>query len=227
MRYKLFPLIMASFVTVLLLSNTVAVKITQLGPFYFDGATVLFPVSYIFGDILTEVYGYRRSRLVIWTGFGACAFMAFTYWLIGALPPAPDWAGQSAYLQILGQTPRIVAASLIAYFCGEFANSYVLAKMKILTRGRWLPLRTIGSTAVGQFVDSLLFVIIAFTGIIPEIGLARMILSNYVFKTAYEALATPGTVVAVKWIKKVENEDYYDWNTNFNPFALSAEDLTT
>ena len=129
---------MVAFVVVLLISNTVAVKVTQLGPFYFDGATVLFPLAYIFGDILTEVYGFKKSRFVIWSGFVACAFMAFAYWLIGVLPSAPDWGKQEAYNVILGQTPRIVLASLVAYFCGEFVNSFILAKMKILTDGRWL-----------------------------------------------------------------------------------------
>ncbi|MBC7348249.1 MAG: queuosine precursor transporter [Clostridia bacterium] len=225
MRYRLFPFIMAAFVAVLLVSNTVAVKVTRLGPFYFDGATILFPVSYIFGDILTEVYGYRRSRAVIWTGFGACAFMALIYWLVGVLPPAPDWQGQDAYRQILGQTPRIVAASLAAYFCGEFANSYVLARMKILTAGKWLWTRTIGSTAVGQFVDSWLFVTLAFAGTIPTAALVHMAVSNYVFKTLYEAAATPATYAAVNYLKRAEREDYYDRETNFNPFLVSLGDL--
>lgn len=225
MRYKVFPFVMVAFVVVLLLSNTVAVKVTQLGPFYFDGATVLFPVSYIFGDILTEVYGYRRSRVVVWTGFAACIFMAFIYWLIGILPSAPDWGNQEAYSLILGQTPRIVLASLIAYFCGEFANSFVLAKLKIITRGRWLWTRTIGSTVVGQAVDTGLFVTIAFAGTIPGAALLYMAASNYVFKTCYEAIATPWTYAACRWLKRVENEDYYDHSTNFNPFAVSVSDL--
>lgn len=225
MRYKLFPFVMVAFVVVLLLSNTVAVKVTQLGPFYFDGATVLFPLSYIFGDILTEVYGYKRSRVVVWSGFVACAFMAFIYWLIGVLPSAPDWSNQGAYNAILGQTPRIVLASLIAYFCGEFVNSFVLAKMKILTRGRWLWTRTIGSTVVGQAVDSSLFVVIAFAGVIPGAALLHMAASNYIFKTCYEAAATPLTYGVCGWLKRVEQEDYFDHGTNFNPFAVSVSDL--
>jgi len=224
-RYKLFPFVMVAFVVVLLLSNTVAVKVTQLGPFYFDGATVLFPLSYIFGDILTEVYGYKRSRVVVWSGFVACAFMAFIYWLVGVLPSAPDWGNQEAYNAILGQTPRIVLASLIAYFCGEFVNSFVLAKMKILTRGRWLWTRTIGSTVGGQAVDTSLFVTIAFAGIIPPVALAHMVASNYVFKTTYEAVATPFTYAACAALKRIESEDYYDYKTNFNPFAVSMADL--
>ncbi|MCL6611192.1 MAG: queuosine precursor transporter [Peptococcaceae bacterium] len=216
---------MVAFVVVLLLSNTVAVKVTQLGPFYFDGATVLFPLSYIFGDILTEVYGYKRSRVVVWSGFVACIFMAFIYWLVGVLPAAPDWSNQEAYNAILGQTPRIVLASLIAYFCGEFVNSFVLAKMKIFTRGRWLWTRTIGSTVVGQAVDTSLFVTIAFAGMIPPAALLHMVISNYVFKTTYEAVATPFTYAACGALKKAENEDYYDYTTKFNPFAVSLADL--
>lgn len=225
MRYRLFPFVMVAFVVVLLVSNTVAVKVTQLGPFYFDGATVLFPLTYIFGDILTEVYGFKRSRFVIWSGFIACAFMALAYSLIGVLPAAPDWDHQDAYRAILGQTPRIVLASLIAYFCGEFTNSFILAKMKILTAGRWLWTRTIGSTVVGQAVDTSIFVAIAFTGVIPWVALVYMAISNYVFKTLFEAAATPATYAACGWLKRVEQEDYYDEKTNFNPFAVSIEDL--
>jgi len=222
---RLFPVVMALFVTVLLLSNTVAVKITHLGPFYFDGATILFPLAYIFGDVLTEVYGYKRSRIVVWTGFAACVFMSFTYWLIGVLPAAEDWTGQSAYMAILGQTPRIVIASLIAYFCGEFVNAYILAKMKIATNGRYLWTRTIGSTLAGQGVDTVIFVTIAFAGTIPNQLLWYMMLSNYVFKTAFEILATPVTYAAVGFLKKVEQIDYYDKDTNFNPFRISLNDV--
>lgn len=225
MRYKFFPFVMVAFVVVLLICNTVAVKVTQLGPFYFDGATVLFPLSYIFGDILTEVYGFKRSRLVVWSGFIACAFMVLIYWLIGILPSAPDWGNQEAYNAILGQTPRIVLASLIAYFCGEFANSFILAKMKILTKGRKLWLRTIGSTLVGQAVDTSLFVAIAFAGTIPLAALTHMAISNYVFKTSFEAAVTPLTYGVCGWLKRVEQEDYFDHETNFNPFAVSIDDL--
>jgi len=223
--YRLFPFVMVAFVVVLLVSNTVAVKVTQLGPFYFDGATILFPLAYIFGDVLTEVYGFKRSRIAIWSGFAACIFMAFVYWFVGELPPAPDWHRQKDYAAILGQTPRIVLASLIAYFSGEFTNSFVLARMKILTGGRWLWTRTIGSTLVGEFIDSVLFVAIAFTGIIPFPALVVMTGSNYVFKTLYEIAATPVTYGIVNWLKRVEQEDYFDVGTNFNPFAVSLKDL--
>lgn len=222
---RLFPIIMALFVTVLLVSNTVAVKITHIGPFYFDGATILFPIAYIFGDILTEVYGYKRSRVVVWTGFLACIIMSFVYWLVGMLPSAEDWHAQSSYMAILGQTPRIVAASMAAYLCGEFVNAYILAKMKVATRGRYLWSRTIGSTIVGQGVDTVIFVVIAFTGIIPGNLLLYMILSNYIFKTAFEVLATPLTYAAVGYVKKVESIDYFDKDTNFNPFRVSFKDI--
>lgn len=222
---RLFPIITALFVTVLMVSNTVAVKITHLGPFYFDGATILFPLTYIFGDILTEVYGYKRSRIVVWTGFLACVFMSLLYWLVGILPAANDWQQQDAYLAILGQTPRIVIASLIAYLGGEFINAFILAKMKIATKGRYLWTRTIGSTIMGQAVDTVLFVSIAFSGIIPANLLMYMIVSNYVFKITFEALATPFTYAAIGLVKKVENVDYYDRDTDFNPFRFSIKDM--
>ncbi len=223
---RLFPIIMALFVTVLMVSNTVAVKITHLGPFYFDGATILFPLTYIFGDILTEVYGYKRSRIVVWTGFLACVFMSLIYWLVGILPAANDWQQQDAYLAILGQTPRIVIASLIAYLGGEFVNAFILAKMKIATKGRYLWTRTIGSTIVGQAVDTVLFVSIAFLGIIPANMLMYMIVSNYVFKVVFEALATPFTYATVGLVKKVEDVNYYDKDTDFNPFKFTIKDMT-
>ncbi len=222
---RLFPIIMALFVTVLMVSNTVAVKITHLGPFYFDGATILFPLAYIFGDILTEVYGYKRSRIVVWTGFLACIIMSLIYWLVGILPAADDWHQQDAYLAILGQTPRIVAASLIAYLGGEFVNAFILAKMKIATEGRLLWTRTIGSTIVGQAVDTVIFVCIAFSGVIPANLLMYMIVSNYIFKTSFEILATPFTYAAVGLVKKVESVDYYDRDTDFNPFRFSIKDM--
>jgi len=222
---RLFPLIMALFVTILMVSNTVAVKITHIGPFYFDGATILFPIAYIFGDILTEVYGYKHSRIVVWTGFLACIIMSLVYWLVGILPAAEDWHYQSSYTAILGQTPRIVIASLIAYLCGEFINAYILAKMKIATKGQHLWSRIIGSTIVGQGIDTVIFVVIAFSGIIPTNLLLYMILSNYLFKTAFEVLATPLTYAAVGYIKKVESIDYYDKDTDFNPFKVSFKDI--
>ena len=225
MHLRLFSIIMALFVTILMVSNTVAVKVTHLGPFYFDGATVLFPLTYIFGDILTEVYGYKRSRIVVWTGFGACLIMSFIYWLVGILPAADDWTQQEAYLSILGQTPRIVAASLLAYLGGEFINAFIMAKMKIVTQGKYLWTRTIGSTIVGQGVDTALFVTIAFAGVIPVNLLWYMMVSNYIFKTVFEIIATPFTYAAIGTVKKLEGTDCYDKDTNFNPFKFSLKDL--
>ncbi len=220
--YKYFDLIQALFVAVLLISNVASSKILLLGPFTFDGGTVLFPVSYIFGDILTEVYGYRRSRRVIWTGFGCAALMAAVLALVGALPPAPGWEHQDAYLAILGTTPRIVLGSLLAYFAGEFSNSYTLARMKVLTKGRWLWTRTIGSTLVGEGVDTLLFVTIAFAGTLPWPLFWSIVVSNYVFKCGVEAAMTPVTYRITDFLKRAEQEDVYDVDTDFNPFRLAT-----
>lgn len=220
--YRYFDLVMAIFVAVLLISNVASSKILDLGPFTFDGGTILFPISYIFGDILTEVYGYSRSRRVIWIGFGCAVLMALVFAIVGALPPAEGWRGQEAYMTILGQTPRIVLGSLIAYFAGEFSNSYTLAKMKVFTHGRWLWTRTIGSTIVGEGVDTLLFVLIAFYGLYNPSLLLSIIISNYLFKTGFEALVTPLTYLVVNNLKRVENEDYYDVDTDFNPFRVAA-----
>jgi uncharacterized integral membrane protein (TIGR00697 family) len=220
--YRYFDLIMALFVAVLLISNVASSKILELGPLTFDGGTLLFPISYIFGDILTEVYGYRRSRRVIWTGFACAGLMAGVFALVGALPPAPGWENQLAYQAILGTTPRIVAGSLIAYFAGEFSNSYTLAKMKIWTQGRWLWTRTIGSTLVGEGVDTLLFVAIAFAGTLPWSLFWSIIVSNYVFKVGLEAVMTPVTYQVTGFLKRTEQEDVYDVDTDFNPFNVAA-----
>ncbi len=218
--YRAFDLIMALFVAVLLISNVASSKILRLGPLTFDGGTLLFPLSYIFGDVLTEVYGYARSRRVIWVGFASAALLAITLTVVGWLPPASDWDGQAAYQAILGQTPRIVLGSLIAYFAGEFTNSYTLARLKLRTRGRHLWLRTIGSTLVGQAIDTALFVVIAFAGVLSPALLLAVIASNYVFKVGVEALATPLTYRVVNHLKRLENEDHFDWYTDFNPFTL-------
>jgi queuosine precursor transporter len=220
-KYRYFDLIMALFVAVLLISNVASTKIMKLGPFTFDGGTILFPVSYIFGDILTEVYGYRRSRRVIWTGFFCTGLMAAVLATVGTLPPATGWENQAAYQAILGQTPRIVLGSLIAYFAGEFSNSYTLAKMKIWTGGRWLWTRTIGSTLVGEGVDTLLFVIIAFAGTMPGALVWSIIISNYLFKVGVEAAMTPATYRVANFLKRSEHEDVYDVGTDFNPFKVS------
>lgn len=217
-NYKYLGAISVFFVSVLLISNVASTKIVDLKWFTFDGGTLLFPLSYIFGDILTEVYGYRKSRGVIWLGFFMALLMSIIYIIVGKLPSASGWNNQAAYDAILGLTPRIVAASLVAYFFGEFSNSFILAKMKILTKGKWLWTRTIGSTIVGEFVDSTLFILIAFLGILPNSLLVTLIISNYIFKTVVEILFTPVTYKVVKFLKQKEEEDYYDIGTNFNPF---------
>lgn len=223
--YRFFDLVLATFVAVLLISNIASTKILLLGPFTFDGGTILFPISYIFGDILVEVYGYARARRVIWTGFFFLFLMAGVLALVGTLPPAPGWEGQQAYMQILGVTPRIVLGSLLGYAMGSFSNSYVMAVMKMLTRGRWLWMRTIGSTVVGEGVDTLVFVLVAFAGILPSSMLWPVILSNYVFKTGFEALATPLTYAVTNFLKRAEGLDVYDYGTDLNPFKLGLSML--
>ncbi len=218
--HRYYDLVMASFVAVLMISNVASSKILKFGPFTFDGGTLLFPVSYIFNDVLTEVYGYARARRVIWAGFGAALLMALVFALVGALPPAEGWEHQEAYQAILGITPRIVAGSLIAYWAGSFSNAWVMARMKVLTKGRWLWSRTIASTLLGEGVDTLLFCLIAFYGALPLGLLGKVILSNYIFKCALEAVMTPVTYRVVNGLKRAEGEDYYDLGTDFNPFLL-------
>ncbi|MEK7478121.1 MAG: queuosine precursor transporter [Patescibacteria group bacterium] len=217
---NLFLYIAICFVTVLLISNTVAVKIVQIGKFSLTGATFIFPISYIFGDILTEVYGYKASRKVIWVGFLALIFMSLIYWLVQLLPAAPFWHDQQAYELILGVVPRIVLGSIVGYFAGEFSNSYVLSKMKIWTNGRYLWTRTIGSTVVGEAVDSFLFVFIAFIENISLSGLIAMAVSIYIIKVIYEVLVTPVTYLIVGKLKRLEGINVYDRGVNYNPFKL-------
>ncbi len=220
-KFKYFNVITGLFVAILLISNIASSKIVEIWKFTFDGGTILFPLSYIFGDILTEVYGYKRSRQVIWIGFFCALLMSFTLGLIGLIKPATGWEFQDAYMKILGQTPRIVTASLIAYFAGEFSNSYVMAKMKILTRGRWLFTRTIGSTIVGEGIDTLIFVTVAFLGVYDSSLVLYIIISNYVFKVSLEIIFTPLTYRIVGFLKRTEKVDWYDYRTNFNPFNFS------
>ena len=220
--YKHLDTITGSFVAVLLISNIASSKILDFGWFTFDGGTLLFPLSYIFGDILTEVYGYARSRKVIWLGFASAALMSATLAIVGSLPPARGWHHQQAYEAILGTTPRIVAASLVAFWCGEFLNSYVLAKMKVLTKGRRLWTRTIGSTLAGEAFDTVVFGVIAFSGVLEAPLLFTLMISNYVFKCGVEIVFTPATYAVVNWLKKVEEVDWYDRGTDFNPFHSTA-----
>lgn len=231
--YRYYDLVMALFVTVLLISNLLSsAKIVDLkmalGPIalVFDAGTLVFPISYIFGDVLTEVYGYKRSRRVIWTGFGASLMLGFFVWLAGVMPGETEWqgyAGQEAYNAILGGVSGLIIASVIAYFLGEFSNSYVLAKMKVWTEGRWLWSRTIGSTLVGQAVDTTVFMLIATAlGVFPPEILLSLIVTNYILKVAFEAMLTPFTYRVVRLLKAAEHEDYYDRDTDFNPFKLSV-----
>ncbi len=221
--YRYIDLVMAAFVAVLLISNIASTKIVAFGPLSFDGGTLLFPLAYIFGDVLTEVYGYRRSRRVIWTGFFWLVVTALVLGIVDWLPPAADWSGQDAFHAILGQTPRIVGASLLAYFAGEFSNSFVLAKMKLATQGRWLWMRTIGSTLVGEGVDTVVFVLVAFLGVLPNELVWAVLVSNYIFKVGVEVVFTPVTYAVVSFLKRAEHEDYYDRDTDFNPFALTGK----
>jgi len=253
--YRYFDLLMALFVTVLLVSNIASsAKLIDLGVsilglrLAFDGGTLLFPLSYVFGDALTEVYGYQRSRRVIWVGFGSAALMGLTLWLISRLPGDAAWGayvsqqipgvelaagnpvavGDAAFGAILGgvSTLGILIASLTAYFAGEFSNSYVLARMKVATNGRWLWARTIGSTLIGQAIDTVLFISIAtLLGVFPPEAALSLIVANYIFKVGIEVLFTPGTYRIVNFLKRNEHEDYYDRDTDFNPFAVRPAPL--
>ena len=214
-----FVIIAAIFVTCLITANIIAVKVISLGPFILPAAIIIFPMSYIFGDILTEVYGYRQARRVIWLGFFCNLIFVVFAWVGQVLPPAPFWEWQEAYESILGYAPRLLAASFGGYLVGEFANSFVLAKMKILTRGRWLWTRTIGSTIVGQGLDTLVFITLAFVGTPSFVFI--MILYHWLAKTAIEAVATPFTYAVVNSLKKKEAIDTYDYKTNFNPFRVT------
>jgi len=231
--YRYFDIIMVVFVTVLIVSNIASsAKIVDWGfslvdvRMAFDAGTILFPVSYIFGDILTEVYGYKRSRRVIWAGFACLGLSALIFWFVSRLPGEGQWqeyAGQAAYDAILGgmSSGGIVLASLAGYWAGEFSNSFTLAKLKILTRGRWLWVRTIGSTIVGELVDSLLFTLVAcLWRVFPWSLFLSLVLTNYLFKVTVEALMTPATYVVVSRLKRLEREDYYDIGTDFNPFKV-------
>ena len=219
--YRYYDLVMAAFVTVLLCANLIgASKVATLGGFTFGAGVLFFPISYVFGDVLTEVYGYARARKVVWAGFGAMIFASFMSLVILAFPPAPGWPHQAAFETVFGGTWRIVGASLVAYFCGEFCNSFVLAKMKIRTEGRFLWLRTIGSTIVGEAVDSLIFYPLAFLGIWSTDLVLKVMLTNYALKVGWEVFMTPATYVVVNFLKRAEHEDYFDRNTEFTPFSL-------
>ncbi|MXP42540.1 queuosine precursor transporter [Altererythrobacter soli] len=228
--FRYFDLVMAAFVAILLLSNIIgAAKPSYIllpggGQWSFGAGVLFFPVSYIIGDVLTEVYGYARARRVIWTGFAALLFMAFMAAVVVALPPAEGWPGQSAYEFVFGNSWRIVLASMVAFWAGEFANSFVLARMKVMTGGRFLWMRTIGSTVVGQGLDSLIFYPLAFYGLAgwPIEQLWQVVLSQWLIKTAWEALLTPVTYAVVGFLKRREGVEVFDTDTDFSPFARSG-----
>jgi hypothetical protein len=216
-----FVLSVAIFITSLITANIIAVKIVGIGAVVFPAAVVIFPISYIFGDILTEVYGYSRARQVIWLGFLCNLLTVIAIYLAQIMPSASFWQGQSSFAQTLGSTPRILLASFLAYLVGEFANSFVLAKLKIFTSGKFLWTRTIGSTIVGEGLDSLVFISVAFTGTIPSSGMTSAIITQWTIKTVYEIVATPITYVIVNFLKRQEGIEIFDRKTNFNPIKLN------
>jgi uncharacterized integral membrane protein (TIGR00697 family) len=222
-HYRYYDLLMAAFVAVLLCSNLIGpAKICRVLGVAFGAGSLFFPISYVFGDILTEVYGYARARKVIWIGFAAQVFAALMGLIVVHMPADPRNSQelQPALALVFGKTWRVVLASILAYWAGDFSNSYVMAKMKILTRGRWLWSRTIGSTVVGQAVDSAIFLPLAFLGVWPMDALVRVIVFTCIFKICVEVVLTPLTYLVVNWLKRVEREDYYDYQTNFTPFSL-------
>ena len=227
-RFSYFDFVMVAFVTVLVLSNVLGagkvatVDLPVVGDWPFGAGILFFPVSYVIGDVLTEVYGYARARRCIWAGFGALLFMAFMAWVVVALPPAASWSGQAAYEAVFGQVPRIVLASIVAFWAGEFANSFVLAKMKIWTAGRFLWTRTIGSTVVGQGIDSLIFYPLAFYGVWDNGTLLVVLVTQFALKVGWEALLTPVTYAVVGWLKRREGVDAYDTGTHFTPFRTKV-----
>jgi queuosine precursor transporter len=221
--FKYYDLVMALFVTILLCSNLIgAAKVCTVWGFTFGAGVLFFPISYIFNDVLTEVYGYARARKVVWAGFGAIIFASFMSWVVVTLPPAQTWNDQGAYQTVFGQTPRIVFASLTAFFVGEFANSYVLAKMKVKTSGRHLWARTIGSTIVGEAVDSLVFYPVAFLGVWNRDLVLQVMMGNYIIKVLWEAVVTPVTYQVVGFLKRAEQEDFFDYDTDFTPFSIEV-----
>ena len=227
--YKYYDLILGAYVCVLLCANLIGpaklttVHLPLVGPVTFLAGVLFFPISYLFGDILTEVYGYARDRRVVWSGFAALVFASFMAAVIVHLPPAERWqTNQKAVEDIFGNTPRIVLASIIAFWCGSFVNSFVMAKMKIWSNGRWLWTRIIGSTLCGELVDSALFHCIAFMGLWPTEQLFSVSLTQYILKSSWEVVATPLTYQVVGFLKRAEQEDFYDRATNFTPFSLKA-----
>lgn len=220
LQFRYFDSLVALFVAVLLISNIASTKILVFWKFTFDGGTILFPLSYIFGDVLTEVYGFKRSRRVIWLGFASALLMSLVLYVVQVLPPASEWKNQQAFEIILGFIPRIVLASLVAYFAGEFSNSIILSRMKISMKGKLLWVRTITSTLIGEGVDTIIFCMVAFYGTLPVNVLWILILSNYIFKCSVEIIFTPLTYMIVGFLKRSERIDMYDYGVKYNPFQL-------
>jgi len=218
-RFRYYDLLVHVFVVILLISNLVGQKITAVGPFRVSGAQLFFPITYIFGDVFTEVYGYGASRRAIWIGFFASALLAAMGLVTVWLPPAPGWDGQAAFAKVFEFMPRLIAASLVAFWCGEFANSFVMAKMKLLTKGRYLWTRTLGSTVAGQAVDTIVVMVLAFGGSLNAALIGNLIVSGYLGKVLYEVAATPVTYWIVNSLKRREGVDVFDTDTNFNPFG--------
>ena len=222
-QFRSFDVVMAAFVAILLLSNVIgAAKVSSLGGWEFGAGILFFPLGYVIGDVLTEVYGYARARRCIWVGFSALLFMAFMSWVVVSLPPAPGWTGQAAYESVFGQVPRIVFASIVAFWAGEFVNSYVLARMKIWTQGKHLWSRTIGSTIFGQGVDSLIFYPLAFWGAWDTSQVMTVLVTNWLLKVSWEVVLTPVTYLVVNKLKQHEGVDLFDEGTDFTPFKTQA-----
>jgi queuosine precursor transporter len=222
-QFRAFDIVMAAFVAILLLSNVIgAGKVAELGGWTFGAGILFFPLGYVIGDVLTEVYGYARARRCIWVGFSALLFMAFMSWVVVSLPPAAGWEGQAAYESVFGQVPRIVFASIVAFWAGEFVNSFVLAKMKVWTKGKHLWSRTIGSTVVGQGIDSIIFYPLAFWGVWENSQVVTVMITNWGLKVAWEAVLTPVTYAVVGWLKRHEGVDLFDDATDFTPFKTGV-----
>ena len=223
-RFRYLDALTTAFVVVLLVSNLLAQKVIRVGPLETSGAMVLFPITYIFGDVFTEIYGYAASRRAIWLGFFGTALLYAVSAIVIALPSDPEFQHQQAFVTVFGILPRILIASLTAFWAGEFANSYTMAKLKLITRGRWLWTRTVGSTVVGQAVDTTLVIVITFAGTFSPGKLFQIIWQGYLLKVAYEVLATPVTYLVVNWLKRAEHVDTFDTHTNFNPFRFQGSE---
>jgi len=221
-RFRYLDALTTAFVVVLLVSNLLAQKVIRVGPWETSGAMVLFPITYIFGDIFTEIYGYAASRRAIWLGFFGTGLLYAVSALVIALPADPDWHNQAAFIAVFGILPRVLISSLIAYWAGEFANSFTMAKLKLITKGKWLWTRTVGSTVVGQAVDTTLVILIMFVGKFSAHKLVLIIVTGYLLKVAYEVLATPLTYLVINWLKRAEHVDTFDTHTNFNPFRFTG-----